>query len=66
MMPTYIGVGEKKMCADCGVEVINQARHDTFHAEVDKLRRENLELSIKVEKLENRSTAERLGILAVF
>ena len=55
MMPTYIGVGLDRMCAECGVGVLNTTRHDKFHAaiiaELDKLRRENLELSLKLENL---------------
>jgi hypothetical protein len=48
----YIGVGEHTMCKECGVDVRNRYLHDNFHAELEKLRRENLELSAKVEKLE--------------
>lgn len=59
-MHTYIGVGDVKMCSDCGVDVRNITRHDKFHAQLDKLRTENLELSVKVEKLERERTAFHL------
>lgn len=69
MMPTYIGVGDKTMCSICGVEVMSITRHDTFHAaivsQLDKLRTENLELSVKVENLRrfaNRKPNELVGV----
>jgi hypothetical protein len=64
MKPTYIGVGEAKMCAECGVDVRNTTRHDSHHiavlAELDRLRRENLALSVKVEKLEREARHTQL------
>jgi hypothetical protein len=65
MKPTYIGVGEAKMCAGCGVDVRNTTRHDSFHAsilaELDRLRQENLAMSVRVEKLE-REARQLVGV----
>ena len=52
MMPTYMGVGERLVCRDCGCEVIARALHDNFHADIDA-RMAELERMIQVLKHDN-------------
>jgi ribosome-associated translation inhibitor RaiA len=43
-MPTYMGVGDKLVCRECGCEVISRALHDNFHsamnARIEELERQ--------------------------
>lgn len=59
-MHTYIGVGDVRMCSECGVDVRNIQRHDSFHAsmlaELEKLKQRIAEL----ERMANNASAREL------